>query len=122
MEEEKKRNGIVSVEPKPSNSFTSKVIDLLEKLLVKLMYDTSLPHHYLTGNFAPLPDETPPTKDLPLTGHLPDCLNGEFVRVGPNPKFSPVAGYHWFDGDGVVIFDPRSARMNALFGGYYYYY
>ncbi|XP_020965523.1 carotenoid 9,10(9',10')-cleavage dioxygenase 1 isoform X3 [Arachis ipaensis] len=115
MEEEKKRNGIVSVEPKPSNSFTSKVIDLLEKLLVKLMYDTSLPHHYLTGNFAPLPDETPPTKDLPLTGHLPDCLNGEFVRVGPNPKFSPVAGYHCtaytiypplsfcrFDGDGMI--------------------
>ncbi|KAF3972866.1 hypothetical protein CMV_003655 [Castanea mollissima] len=33
-----------------------------------------------------------------------DCLNREFVRVGPNPKFSPVAGYHWFDGDGCVIF------------------
>lgn len=26
-----------------------------------------------------------------------DCLNGEFVRVGPNPKFAPVAGYHWYD-------------------------
>lgn len=25
-----------------------------------------------------------------------ECLNGEFVRVGPNPKFSPVAGYHWY--------------------------
>ncbi|KAL4601063.1 hypothetical protein ACB092_11G244700 [Castanea dentata] len=23
-----------------------------------------------------------------------DCLNREFVRVGPNPKFSPVAGYY----------------------------
>ncbi|RYQ95756.1 hypothetical protein Ahy_B08g091105 isoform B [Arachis hypogaea] len=31
-----------------------------------------------------------------------DCLNGEFVRVGPNPKFAPVAGYHWFDGDGMI--------------------
>ncbi|KAF6168352.1 hypothetical protein GIB67_018192 [Kingdonia uniflora] len=31
-----------------------------------------------------------------------ECLNGEFVRVGPNPKFAPVAGYHWFDGDGMV--------------------
>ncbi|GMN53613.1 hypothetical protein TIFTF001_022745 [Ficus carica] len=31
-----------------------------------------------------------------------ECLNGEFVRVGPNPKFEPVAGYHWFDGDGMV--------------------
>lgn len=22
--------------------------------------------------------------------------------VGPNPKFKPVAGYHWYDGDGMV--------------------
>ena len=27
---------------------------------------------------------------------LQECLNGEFVRVGPNPKFTPVAGYHWY--------------------------
>jgi hypothetical protein len=37
---------------------------------------------------------------LPMTWNvkylLQDCLNGEFVRVGPNPKFSPVAGYHWY--------------------------
>ncbi|KAK6119248.1 hypothetical protein DH2020_047011 [Rehmannia glutinosa] len=33
---------------------------------------------------------------------LKECLNGEFVRVGPNPKFAPVAGYHWFDGDGMI--------------------
>ncbi|KAH1217553.1 Carotenoid 9,10(9',10')-cleavage dioxygenase 1 [Glycine max] len=94
--------GLVKVEPKPSNGFTSKVVDLLEKLVVKFLYDSSLPHHYLTGNFAPV-SETPPTKDLPVKGYLPDCLNGEFVRVGPNPKFAPVAGYHWFDGDGCVI-------------------
>lgn len=25
-----------------------------------------------------------------------ECLNGEFVRVGPNPKFKPVASYHWY--------------------------
>ncbi|KAK4797941.1 hypothetical protein SAY86_030267 [Trapa natans] len=24
------------------------------------------------------------------------------MRIGPNPKFSPIAGYHWFDGDGMV--------------------
>ncbi|KAH7862221.1 hypothetical protein Vadar_001621 [Vaccinium darrowii] len=66
------------------------------------MYDSSSePHHYLSGNFAPVP-ETPPCKDLPVKGYLPECLNGEFVRVGPNPKFGPVAGYHWFDGDGMI--------------------
>ncbi|GJU80804.1 lysophospholipid acyltransferase 1-like protein [Tanacetum coccineum] len=29
-----------------------------------------------------------------------ECLNEEFVRVGPKPKFAPVAGYHRFDADG----------------------
>ncbi|XP_010552739.1 PREDICTED: carotenoid 9,10(9',10')-cleavage dioxygenase 1 isoform X1 [Tarenaya hassleriana] len=66
------------------------------------MHDASQPLHYLSGNFAPVREETPPVKDLPVTGHLPECLNGEFVRVGPNPKFDPVAGYHWFDGDGMI--------------------
>ncbi|CAN4110357.1 unnamed protein product [Withania somnifera] len=64
------------------------------------MYKTR-PCHFLSGNFAPV-DETPPCKDLPVKGYLPECLNGEFVRVGPNPKFAPVAGYHWFDGDGMI--------------------
>nr|AFC90006.1 carotenoid cleavage dioxygenase 1 [Diospyros kaki] len=34
--------------------------------------------------------------------HNQNCLNGEFARVGSNPKFAPVAGYHWFDGDGMI--------------------
>ncbi|KAJ4829993.1 Dixin [Turnera subulata] len=93
--------GIAEVNPKPSKGLTSKLIDYLEKLIVKLMYDPNQPLHYLTGNFAPV-DESPPVKDLPVKGHLPECLNGEFVRVGPNPKFAPVAGYHWFDGDGMI--------------------
>ncbi|GAB4828079.1 Dixin [Ancistrocladus abbreviatus] len=94
---------IVVANPKPSKGIASKAIDFLEKLIVKFMYDSSQPHHYLSGNFAPVEDETPPCKDLPVKGYLPECLNGEFVRVGPNPKFAPVAGYHWFDGDGYVL-------------------
>ncbi|OMP10070.1 Carotenoid oxygenase [Corchorus olitorius] len=94
--------GIVEVKPKPQKGVSSKLIDWLEKLIVKVMYDSSQPQHYLSGNFAPSPTETPPTQHLPLQGHLPECLNGEFVRVGPNPKFAPVAAYHWFDGDGMI--------------------
>ncbi|KAM1577661.1 carotenoid 9,10(9',10')-cleavage dioxygenase 1-like isoform X1 [Malus sylvestris] len=97
-----KGSGIVIPNPKPNKGYASKVVDLVEKLIVKWMYDSSQPHHYLAGNFAPVVDETPPTTNLPVIGHLPECLNGEFVRVGPNPKFAPVAGYHWFDGDGMV--------------------
>ncbi|KAJ6948446.1 hypothetical protein NC651_002703 [Populus alba x Populus x berolinensis] len=95
-------NPMVEVNPEPQKGLTSKLIDYLEKLIVNLMHDTSQSHHYLSGNFAPVLDETAPVKDLPVKGHLPGCMNGEFVRVGPNPKFAPVAGYHWFDGDGMI--------------------
>nr|QCU55177.1 carotenoid cleavage dioxygenase [Camellia fraterna] len=102
VEEERMEGGVVVVKPKPNKGLTSTVIVWLEKLIVKLMYDTSQPHHYLAGNFGPVHDQTPPCKDLTLQGYLPECLNGEFVRVGPNPKITPVAGYHWFDGDGMI--------------------
>ncbi|KAK4488621.1 hypothetical protein RD792_004390 [Penstemon davidsonii] len=98
---ESTHGGVVVVKPKPKKGLTSKFIDWLEWILVKLMHDSKQPLHYLYGNFAPV-DETPPVTDLLVKGHLPECLNGEFVRVGPNPKFAPVAGYHWFDGDGMI--------------------
>ncbi|XXG56525.1 hypothetical protein AAC387_Pa03g3912 [Persea americana] len=98
--EKKKENigggGIVIVDPKPSKGIVSRMVDAVEKLIVWSMYDSSKPQHYLSGNFAPAVEETPPCKNLPIKGFLPDCLDGEFVRVGPNPKFAPVAGYHWF--------------------------
>ncbi|KAK9084838.1 hypothetical protein Sjap_025249 [Stephania japonica] len=94
--------GVVVVDPKPSKGITSWFVDLAETIVVKLMHDSAKPLHYLSGNFAPVRDETPPSANLPVKGHLPECMNGEFVRVGPNPKFAPVAGYHWFDGDGMI--------------------
>ncbi|KAL3622516.1 Dixin [Castilleja foliolosa] len=83
---------VVMVKPKPAKGLASKGIDWLECVLVKMMHDSKKPLHYLSGNFGPV-DETPPISDLPVIGHLPECLNGEFVRVGPNPKF---------DGDGMI--------------------
>ncbi|EXB32779.1 hypothetical protein L484_012509 [Morus notabilis] len=99
---EKPSKMIVAVNPKPNRGLTSKLIDCFETVIVKLFYRSSQSHHYLSGTFAPVRHETPPTADLPVSGSLPECLNGEFVRVGPNPKLDPVAGYHWFDGDGMV--------------------
>ncbi|KAK9284089.1 hypothetical protein L1049_012349 [Liquidambar formosana] len=133
--EEEKRSydggegGIVAVNPKPKKGLTSKAVDWIEKLIVKLMYDSSKPHHYLFGNFAPVPDETPPCKDLPVIGYLPECLNGEFVRVGPNPKFSPcgwISLVHMVHGmrikDGKATYVSRYVRTSRLkqeefFGG-----
>lgn len=88
--------------PSPKNGTVAQLLDLLEKAFVWAFYSNlSKPLHYLHGNYAPVP-ECEPTPDLPVIGNLPSCLNGEFVRIGPNPKFKPVAGYHWFDGDGMI--------------------
>ncbi|XP_017240696.1 carotenoid 9,10(9',10')-cleavage dioxygenase 1-like isoform X2 [Daucus carota subsp. sativus] len=101
---EVKRNEaeVVVVNPKVRKGLTSMAIDWIESLIVRYMYDSSVDHHWLSGNFAPVLDEAPPCTNLPVIGHLPDCLNGAFLRVGPNPKYPPVAGYHWFDGDGMI--------------------
>lgn len=75
QQQQSESNDVVVVpNPKPSKGLASKVVDLVEKLIVKLMYDTSQPHHYLAGNFAPVIDETPPTKVLNVIGHLPVSL------------------------------------------------
>ncbi|XP_006664795.2 carotenoid 9,10(9',10')-cleavage dioxygenase [Oryza brachyantha] len=103
-QEQDEAGGVVVAEPQPQprRGLASWALDLLERVAVRLGHDASKPLHWLSGNFAPIRDETPPAQGLPVRGHLPECLNGEFVRVGPNPKFVPVAGYHWFDGDGMI--------------------
>lgn len=55
---------------------------------------------YLQGGFAPVSDELTVT-DLPVTGTIPDYLDGRYVRNGPNPITAPDP-YHWFKGTGMV--------------------
>ncbi|MDD4868732.1 MAG: carotenoid oxygenase family protein, partial [Mycobacterium sp.] len=57
---------------------------------------------YLEGLLAPVPTEVTAT-DLPVTGHIPEHLDGRYLRNGPNPaeEVDPVT-YHWFSGDGMV--------------------
>ena len=61
--------------------------------------ETSL---YLTGNFAPVREEVS-VDDLPVTGSIPEELEGRLLRIGPNPVTDPdPATYHWFTGTGMV--------------------
>ncbi|MUN39394.1 carotenoid oxygenase family protein [Actinomadura litoris] len=57
---------------------------------------------YLEGNYAPVGRELTVT-DLPVTGRIPEHLDGRYVRNGPNPisEVDPE-NYHWFMGDGMV--------------------
>jgi carotenoid cleavage dioxygenase len=57
---------------------------------------------YLEDFLAPVSAEVTAT-DLPVTGHIPEFLDGRYLRNGPNPvaEVDP-ATYHWFTGDGMV--------------------
>src|ERR1700740_891212 len=59
-------------------------------------------NRYLEGAFAPVQQEFTLT-DLPVTGTIPDYLDGRYLRNGPNPigEIDPAL-YHWFVGDGMV--------------------
>lgn len=59
------------------------------------------PKYVLSGNFAPV-DELPPTESEVIQGYLPSCLDGAYIRNGPNPQFIPSGPYHLFDGDGML--------------------
>jgi carotenoid cleavage dioxygenase len=57
---------------------------------------------YLTGNFKPILDEIT-ADNLEVIGEIPSDINGNFLRIGPNPYFVPdVEKYHIFDGDGMI--------------------
>ncbi len=56
---------------------------------------------YLQGNFAPVDGEIS-CDDLEVTGALPPELNGQLLRIGPNPVNPDPANYHWFLGNGMV--------------------
>ena len=63
---------------------------------------TTVENLYLTGNYAPVPDELT-AAHLPVTGRLPEELQGRYLRNGPNPVRAPEPStYHWFTGDGMV--------------------
>jgi carotenoid cleavage oxygenase len=57
---------------------------------------------YLDDFLAPVSAEVTAT-DLPVTGHIPEFLDGRYLRNGSNPvaEVDP-ATYHWFTGDGMV--------------------
>lgn len=48
------------------------------------------------------PVDTEIVQECEVIGVLPEAVYGEFARNGPNPRFTPSGGYHWFDGDGMV--------------------
>ncbi|KAJ8761878.1 hypothetical protein K2173_005589 [Erythroxylum novogranatense] len=81
-------------------------LDIAEGVLVSRerqhpLPKTADPRVQIAGNFAPVPEQ-PVRHALPVIGTIPECINGVYLRNGANPLFDPVAGHHFFDGDGMV--------------------
>lgn len=92
-------------------------IDFAEKELVKFetrhpLPKTADPAVQIAGNFAPVP-EHPPTHSLAVEGSIPSSIDGVYLRNGANPLFSPVAGHHFFDGDGMIHSVKLSGEWNS---------
>ncbi|GIL58133.1 hypothetical protein Vafri_12967 [Volvox africanus] len=98
-----------AVHPRPENDWKVKMKALWDKriLLFSWAYQfiAKVPRPagtaYLSGNFAPVLDELLEELEL-VEGKLPEGLDGCYIRTGPNPFLKPFAGYHWFDGDGML--------------------
>ena len=59
-------------------------------------------HKYLEGSRAPVKEEVT-AHNLPVTGRIPEELEGRWLRNGPNPYGAvDPATYHWFLGDGMI--------------------
>nr|CAD71149.1 nine-cis-epoxycarotenoid dioxygenase [Bixa orellana] len=62
---------------------------------------TADPKVQISGNYAPV-GEKAAKRALPVTGRIPKCLQGVYIRNGANPAYDPTSGHHMFDGDGMV--------------------
>ncbi|XP_043720517.1 probable carotenoid cleavage dioxygenase 4, chloroplastic [Telopea speciosissima] len=82
------------------------------------------PRLVLADNFSPV-EELPPTDCPVIEGHLPSCLDGAYIRNGPNPQYLPRGPYHLFDGDGMLhslrISDCRATLCSRYVKTYKYY-
>uniref|UniRef100_M8BYP9 Uncharacterized protein n=1 Tax=Aegilops tauschii TaxID=37682 RepID=M8BYP9_AEGTA len=97
--------------PNPFQRMVAAALDAVEDRLVAGILErkhplprTVDPAVQIAGNYAPVgarPHAGP--EDLPVvSGRVPACLEGVYVRNGANPLHAPRAGHHLFDGDGML--------------------
>ncbi|KAK8918650.1 hypothetical protein KSP39_PZI021188 [Platanthera zijinensis] len=100
------------VQPRPKwNLFqraAAKALEVVEEVLISngmerghQLPSTADPAVQIAGNYAPV-GEQPPHRHLHVEGRIPPFISGVYLRNGANPLFQPVAGHHFFDGDGMI--------------------
>lgn len=88
-------------EPSLPSTFLNTLDDIINKFIDPPTRPSVDPRFILSENFAPV-EELPPTECEIEKGVLPSCLDGAYIRNGPNPQFLPRGPYHLFDGDGML--------------------
>ena len=66
-----------------------------------LLPESGRPNPFLSGINKPIQKEETIVQ-LEVFGSIPPGLDGQYLRIGPNPIVPDPAGYHWFSGDGMV--------------------
>ncbi|XP_057844966.2 9-cis-epoxycarotenoid dioxygenase NCED1, chloroplastic [Cryptomeria japonica] len=96
-------NTAKNARPNLASSLCNAADDFIDKHLQKALKPSIDPRFVLAGNYAPV-KETPPTECTKVEGTLPACINGVYLRNGPNPLFPPRPGqgHHLNDGDGML--------------------
>ncbi|KAK1271038.1 hypothetical protein QJS04_geneDACA022806 [Acorus gramineus] len=101
----KQRRSVLTTALPSSSSLPVMVCDALEQAINEFMEPTLRPSvdptHVLAGNFSPV-SELPPTDCPEIEGELPACLDGAYIRNGPNPQHYPTGSHHLFEGDGML--------------------
>ncbi|KAM7507401.1 hypothetical protein LguiA_017854 [Lonicera macranthoides] len=91
--------------PPPAPSLSTTIFNAFDDIINNFIDPPNKPavdpRHVLSDNFAPV-DELPPTECRVIHGTLPPCLDGAYIRNGPNPQYLPRGPYHLFDGDGML--------------------
>lgn len=78
------------------------------------MVVTANSHPYLSRGYAPQRNEYS-LDDLDIEGPWPTDLQGSFYRIGPNPRFAPMAPYNPLLADGMVhAFHINNGRVRYL--------
>ncbi|GAB2224192.1 hypothetical protein Droror1_Dr00004942 [Drosera rotundifolia] len=87
--------------PRPLLKILNRVEDVINTFIDPPNKPWIEPEHVLSGNFAPVA-ELAPTECKVIEGTLPACLEGVYIRNGPNPYLPQQGPYHLFDGDGML--------------------
>ena len=87
-------------------------------------YAFHIPRHhtknvFLNGPFKPVSSER--SLVCEIEGRIPRVVEDHmFSRIGPNPRFDPIGGYHLFDGDGITHWVRFDRNMDGSLSAMYH--